>query len=319
MVANVKEREKFASLEPLKTLDLPERFGPKEQGKVCDIWHFDGLIILVRTDRLSAFDRIIGHIPGRGALLNLQSSFWFENTKDIIDNHVIAVPHPRVTIAKECEPTFPVEMVVRGYITGSTDTSLWVNYGKGLDPYGLNLPSGLKKNQKLPDPVVTPTTKGEYGEHDVPLTKEECLKRWGEEYEWVEKKALVLYVRGSEICERQDLILADTKYELREKLLTDEVHTPDSSRFWDKDDWQRSFVEGRDPREKSKEHARKFLRSQGYSGEGEPPPLPTEIVKQTLQEYIEVYERITGKRFELAPDISSPSATAAAIEDFFPA
>ena len=223
-------------MKTFKSIDL-KNLGKKYQGKVRDYYLKGNERILITTDRISAFDVILGHIPHKGQVLNQLSEFWFKKTKDIIQNHMIFSPDPNVMIAKNCE-LIPIEMVVRGYITGVTGTSIWGSYKKGDRViYGIKFPQGLKKNQKLPKPVITPTTKAEKG-HDERLTEKEILQRkivskkiWEE----MKKTALQLFEKGARISEKGGLILVDTKYEfglLNGKLiLIDEIHTPDSSRF----------------------------------------------------------------------------------------
>jgi phosphoribosylaminoimidazole-succinocarboxamide synthase len=222
----------------LMRIDLPG-LGPRQEGKVRDIYVVGDRRVLITTDRVSAFDRVLGAIPFKGQVLNQLSAWWFEQTRDIIANHVIAVPDPNVTIVREAQP-LPVEVIVRGYITGVTSTSLWTLYHQGVPrPYGLDLPPGLRKNDPLPEPVITPTTKATGGAHDERLTSDEVVARglvradlWAE----ICAAAQALFRRGQEVARRAGLILVDTKYEFGliagRPALIDEVHTPDSSRFW---------------------------------------------------------------------------------------
>ena len=220
----------------LKTVNIPG-FGKKYQGKVRDSYKVRDKRIIITTDRQSAFDRVLGFIPFKGQVLTKLSEFWFKKTADIIQNHLLSVPDPNVMVVKNCR-VIPIEMVVRGYITGVTDTSIWGSYEKGERViYGIKFPEGLRKNEKLPEPVITPTTKAAAG-HDERLTEEDILKRrivspsiWKQ----MKKAVLALYKRGQKICDKTGIILADTKYEfgLDEKgklILVDEIHTPDSSR-----------------------------------------------------------------------------------------
>jgi phosphoribosylaminoimidazole-succinocarboxamide synthase len=208
------------------------------KGKVRDRYDLGDTLALITTDRQSAFDRILATIPFKGQVLNQTGAWWFEQTKDIIPNHVIDLPDPNVTIAKKCKP-FPIEFVVRGYVTGSSSTSLWTIYNKGDREYcGIQFPDGMVKNQKLPEPVITPTTKEE--DHDRPISPDEIISEgWMEKEHWeyASQKAIDLFVRGQEISSRHGLILVDTKYEMGiaedgEITLIDEIHTPDSSRYW---------------------------------------------------------------------------------------
>ncbi len=285
----------------LKTINL-EGFGKKYSGKVRDWYILDDRRILITTDRISAFDKILGHIPYKGHVLNQLSAFWFEKTNDIINNHMISVPDPNVMIAKNATP-IPIEMVVRGYISGVTGTSIWGSYEKGERTiYGLQFPEGLRKNQKIPRPVITPTTKAEQG-HDERLTREQIIEKsicTKDVYEQMEDAALSLFQRGSEICEEKGLILVDTKYEFglhnNTVIVIDEIHTPDSSRFWIKDTYEQLFSQGKEPENFDKEFLRIWFKEQGYTGEGEPPQMPEDFIMQVSQRYQDVYEKITGKK-----------------------
>ena len=291
----------------LKTIDVPE-LGEKHQGKVRDIYFKEDMRILITTDRQSAFDVILGHIPFKGAVLNLLSQFWFEKTKSIIQNHMISVPDPNVMITQNCKPT-SVEMIVRGYITGVTKTSIWYSYEKGeREIYGLKFPEGLKKNQKLPQAVLTPTTHPEVGSklHDERLTRDEIIEQKIVEkdmYEQMEQVALSLFDFGSKHCEKQGLILVDTKYEFGihdgKLMLIDEIHTPDSSRFWKADTYQERFDHGEEPENFDKEFLRlRYAHELGYTGDGEPPEMPQDLIIDLAKRYIAVYEKISGKTFE---------------------
>ncbi len=290
----------------LKTIDL-KGFGKKYSGKVRDFYIIGNKRILITTDRISAFDVILGYIPYKGAVLNLLSKFWFEKTRDIIDNHMNSVPDPNVMIVKNCQ-LIPIEMVVRGYITGVTNTSIWGSYEKGERViYGIKFPEGLRKNQKLPSPVITPTTKEELG-HDERLTEKEILHRrivspklWKQ----MKKTTLELFERGTKICAKAGIILVDTKYEfglLNGKLmLIDEIHTPDSSRFWMKKTYKERFKKGLEPENFDKEFLRIWYAKRGYKGDGKPPKLTPEIIAQVSKRYIDIYEKITGKKFKAYP------------------
>ncbi len=274
--------------------------GEKYEGKVRDVYKKGGKMAIIATDRVSAFDKVLGTIPFRGQVLTQMAQFWFDQTKDIMSNHVLQVPAPNVMIVAECEPVM-VEFVVRGYITGNSSTSLWKTYSEGRDPYGLNLPAGLKKHQKLAEPVITPTTKAEQGEHDAPITPEEIVRRGlltKDEYDELARKTTQLYKRGAEFAAKNGMILVDTKYEFGklngEFVVIDEIHTPDSSRYWYAD----SYVEGEEPKALDKEFIRQWLLDQGFSGDGEPPALPDEIRIEAARRYIETYEKITGAQFE---------------------
>ena len=279
--------------------ELPAEFGQKVSGKVRDIYLQDGRRILITTDRISAFDRVLGLIPYKGQVLNQLSAWWFEQTSDIARNHVVSVPDPNVTVAREALP-LPLEIVVRGYITGVTTTSLWYLYENGdRQPYGIRLPDGLQKNDPLPQPIITPTTKAPSG-HDEIITVEQILANglvsaelWSE----ISATALAVFKRGQQLAARGGLILVDTKYEMGlidgQLTLIDEIHTPDSSRYWLAD----SYDERRQPENFSKEFMRKWYAEQGYRGEGEPPIMADELRVQIAERYIGTYEKLTGQVF----------------------
>lgn len=299
----------------LKTIDL-QGFGEKQSGKVRDYYIIDGnpsshkasaghRRIIITTDRISAFDQVLGCIPYKGQVLNQLAGFWFEKTDDIIENHVMEIPDPNVTIAKNAQ-TIPIEMVVRGYITGVTGTSIWGSYEKGERTiYGLQFPDGLKKNQKLPEPVITPTTKAEEG-HDERLTKADIITKNlvpQAIYEQMEEAALSLFARGTEICEKQGIILVDTKYEFGlingKVILIDEIHTPDSSRFWIKETYEDRLTKGQEPENFDKEFLRIWFKNQGYIGEGTPPQMPEDFIMEVSQRYLDIYEKITGHKLAI--------------------
>jgi phosphoribosylaminoimidazole-succinocarboxamide synthase len=275
-------------------------WGEKQTGKVRDIYQLGDKRILITTDRVSAFDRVLGAIPYKGQVLNQLSAWWFEQTRDIVNNHVVAAPDPNVTIGREAE-ALPVEVIVRGYITGITSTSLWTLYEKGeREPYGVSLPDGLKKNDALPQPIITPTTKATGGAHDERLTRTEIIERGLVDkslWEEVERAALSIFARGQEVARRAGLILVDTKYEfgLIDEQLTviDEIHTPDSSRYWEAS----SYSEGKEPTNFDKEFLREWFVQQGYRGEGTIPTMPVEFIAQVAARYIAAYERLTGLDF----------------------
>ncbi|MBI2039755.1 phosphoribosylaminoimidazolesuccinocarboxamide synthase [Candidatus Microgenomates bacterium] len=286
-----------------KTINI-KGYGKKYSGKVRDYYIFDGKRILITTDRISAFDVNLGYIPYKGAVLNLLSAFWFEKTKKIVANHMISVPDPNVMIVKDAKP-ISIEMVIRGYITGVTATSIWGSYEEGERIiYGIKFPEGLKKNQKLPTPVITPTTKAETG-HDERLTEKEILQRRiipPKLWEQMKKTALLLFEKGTEICSKAGIILVDTKYEFGlldgKLILIDEIHTPDSSRFWVKDSYNKKFSKGLEPENFDKEFLRIWYADRGYKGEGKPPKMPESLQKGVANRYITIYEKITGKKFK---------------------
>ncbi len=279
--------------------------GEKKVGKVRDIYIGGDHITLISTDRHSSFDRNIASIPFKGEVLNQISLFWFEHTKDIVQNHVISTPDPNVIVVKKCT-VLPIEMVVRGYITGSTGTSLWTLYKNGQRDFGdFILPDDIKKNQKLEQNLLTPTTKSD--EHDRPITAKEIVAEglmtqdlWNE----VSAVALKLFTRGQEIALKKGLILVDTKYEfgLDEKgklILIDEIHTPDSSRYWKADSYQGCIDQGLEPEYFDKEFLRLWFKENCDPYKDDVlPKAPTELVAELSRRYIEIYETITGKPFE---------------------
>jgi len=290
--------------DPLVDVELP--LPDRRTGKVRASYAWgSGQRLFVTTDRLSAFDHIIAGVPWKGQVLNQLAAWWFEQTADIVANHVVSVPDPNVTIARTAS-TLPIEVVVRGHITGVTDTALWTAYERGERViYGHDLPDGLVKNQALPEALVTPTTKGEAGAHDVPITCADVVEhRLVEESLWnrVHDIALALFARGVQVGQQAGLILADTKYEFGltdagELLLIDEMHTPDSSRWWVADTYDERMAAGAEPESLDKEVVRRALRDAGYSGDGEPPVLSPEVWEETTARYINAYERLTGNTF----------------------
>ncbi|OGD93743.1 phosphoribosylaminoimidazolesuccinocarboxamide synthase [Candidatus Curtissbacteria bacterium RIFCSPHIGHO2_01_FULL_41_44] len=284
------------------------RLGKRYKGKVRDWYIKNHLRILIATDRISAFDKVLGNVPFRGAVLNSLSYFWFEKTRDIVPNHMIGIIDPNVMLVTECQ-ALPVEVVVRGYITGVTGTSLWKHYSDGERLiYGIKFPEGLSKNQKLGKPVITPTTRGTgAGGHDEPITPPEIIKKKlvpANLWKQIEKIALIIFERGTRICEKAGFILADTKYEFgldrNGKLaLIDEIHTPDSSRLWVKKTYQARFKKGEEVENYDKEFMRIWFRDQGYTGRGKIPQMPETLIAQIASRYIEVYEKITGDKFSI--------------------
>jgi phosphoribosylaminoimidazole-succinocarboxamide synthase len=284
---------------PLVRTDLPE-LGERIEGKVRDIYLQPGRRILITTDRVSAFDRVLGAIPFKGQVLNQLSAWWFEQTASIVANHVVSVPDPNVTIGAEAA-ALPVEVIVRGFITGVTSTSLWTLYEQGVEePYGLDLPAGLQKNDPLPEPVITPTTKATGGAHDERLTSDQVVQQGLVEpglWAAIQEAALAVFACGQRVAADAGLVLVDTKYEfglLDGKLaLIDEIHTPDSSRYWIAD----TYASG-NPQNFDKEFLRIWFAEQGYRGDGPAPTMPDEFVAQVASRYIDAYERLTGTIFE---------------------
>ena len=286
------------------TLDKTNlKIGKKYEGKVRDNYTLNGKRIIVTTDRISAFDRVLCALPFKGQVLNQTSVFWFEQTKNLIKNHVLSVPDPNVMVVNECKP-YPVEMVVRGYITGVTTTSAWYNYERGIRNFcGNVLPEGLKKNQKFDKPIITPTTKAHKG-HDESISGEEIVKRGlidEKTYKKMEKAALALFDFGTKLVAKNNLILVDTKYEFgslnSELVLIDEIHTPDSSRFWIKDTYAELFSKGEEPQKLDKEYVRQWLSNKGFLGDGPIPAIPDEVKIEAAKRYITAYEMITSKTF----------------------
>ncbi len=280
--------------------------GKKYEGKVRDNYILNGKRIIITTDRISAFDRVLCTLPFKGQVLNQTSAFWFEKTKKIVNNHVIEVPDPNVTIGKECK-LIPVEMVVRGYLTGVTATSSWYNYERGVRDFcGNILPEGMAKNQKFSKPIITPSTKAEKGGHDESVSGEEIVKRGIVDekiYRQMEKAALALFDFGSKLVAKNNLILVDTKYEFgldenNKLMLIDEIHTPDSSRYWIKDTYEELFSRGEEPQKLDKEYIRQWLANKGFIGEGKIPEIPDDVKIETAKRYITAYEMITGKEFK---------------------
>ncbi len=279
--------------------------GEKYEGKVRDNYRLNGKRIIVTTDRISAFDRVLCALPFKGQVINQTAAFWFDRTRHIIDNHLIDVPDPNVLVAKECR-LIPVEMVVRGYLTGVTTTSAWYHYSQGKRDFcGHVLPEGMKKNQPFARPIITPSTKAEKGSHDESISAEELLRRGLVDeavYREMETAALALFEYGTELAAANNLILVDSKYEFGlsgdRVVLIDEIHTPDSSRFWVKDTYEDRFERGREPDRLDKEYVRGWLADRGFRGEGPIPHIPDEVRIEAARRYITAYEMITARSFE---------------------
>lgn len=296
----IKEQMKFT----LEGTEFP-KLGRKYKAKVRDCYLQEDKIFLISTDRQSAFDRILASIPFKGQVLTQTSAFWFENTKDIIRNHVIDVPDPNVVVCKKLG-VFPIEVVVRGYITGVTDTAAWTAYSKGGRNFcGNILPEGLKKNQKFNKPIITPTTKSE--EHDEKISGDEIIKRkllTKEQWDYISEKALKLFRRGTRIAAKNGLILVDTKYEFGfdnkgNIFLIDEIHTPDSSRFWIKETYREKFENGEEPENIDKEFLRLwFIKHCDPYKDKVLPEAPEELVVELSKRYIQLHEMTIGKKFE---------------------
>jgi phosphoribosylaminoimidazole-succinocarboxamide synthase len=287
-----------------------KELGRKLEGKVRDCYVQGDRRVLVASDRISCFDVVVGTIPFKGQVLNQIAAFWFERTKSVAPNHLLSVPDPMVSIARECRP-LPVEFVFRGYLTGSSSTSIWRAYEAGERLYcGHRLPDGLKKHQRLERALLTPTTKAEKGEHDALTSRAELVASGAisaERYDEAEAFCARLFAAGQSFAATRGLILVDTKYELGldadDKLVViDEIHTPDSSRYWYSDGYAEAFARGEDPKSLDKEYVRRWLIERGYRGEGTPPTLPDDVRCEAARRYIETYERVTGLAFEPATD-----------------
>jgi phosphoribosylaminoimidazole-succinocarboxamide synthase len=286
--------------------------GAKYEGKVRDNYTRGGHRFIVVTDRISAFDRVLGTIPFKGQVLNRLAAWWFDKTANIVPNHKIGVPDPNVLECVECTPIL-VEMVVRAYATGTTSTSLWTNYERGVRNFcGHILPEGLQKHEKLPKAILTPTTKAPKGEHDVSGSREEILATGqvsARDFDEAAELAMKLFAVGQELAAKQGLILVDTKYEFGRTpegklVVIDEVHTPDSSRFWKSETYAERFRAKQDPEPLDKDFVRRWYLSQGYKGDGEAPPMTDDVRVGAAERYIAAYEQITGEPF--VPDTSPP-------------
>lgn len=301
-------------IDPRNILDLlPNAFGMthlplpgKTVGKVREWYPLPGgKRLIITTDRLSAFDRILARVPYKGQVLNQLSAWWFDQTRDIFPNHLLALPDPNAAIVTEVEPLL-VEVVVRGYISGVTSTALWYRYHLGeREIYGYSFPDGLQKNQALPEPIITPTTKGGLTGHDERLTCAEVVSQGildAETWAQVQSAALAIFKRGQELAHRAGLVLVDTKYEFGRApdgriLLIDEVHTPDSSRFWKADSYQARLAAGLEPENFDKEFVRIAYAEKGYRGDGEIPAMPDALWAAASERYIAIYEMLTGETF----------------------
>ncbi|MBI3036389.1 phosphoribosylaminoimidazolesuccinocarboxamide synthase [Candidatus Woesearchaeota archaeon] len=274
-------------------------------GKVRDNYILNDKRIMVTTDRISAFDVVLTTLPFKGQVLNQMSQFWFEKTKHIANNAVIDIPDPNVTVARNCKPIM-VEFVVRGYITGVTTTSIWYNYERGAREFcGHKLPNGLRKDEKLPQPLLTPSTKAEKGQHDESVSRMEVINRGlltAAEFDEIAAVSMKLFELGQKVAAKQGIILVDTKYEFGydengKVTLIDEVHTPDSSRFWFSDSYEELFKAGKEQMKIDKEYVRKWLADRGFVGEGAVPKIPDDVRVEAARRYIEAYELVTGQQF----------------------
>ena len=297
----------------LASTDFPG-LGPRIEGKVRDSYVSGKRRFIVVTDRVSCFDRVVGTLPFKGQVLNQIAAFWFERTRAIAPNHLLEVPDPNVSIVSECRP-LPVEFVYRAYLTGSTSTSIWTAYARGERSYcGHRLPDGLRRHEPLPQPILTPTTKAPQGEHDELTSRAELIARGTlseARYDECARITGALFAEGTRFAATRGLILVDTKYEIGldergELVVVDEIHTPDLSRYWYRDAYQRAMSAGRDPEALDKEYVRRWLGERGYRGEGAPPEIPVEVRCEAARRYIEAFEQVTGRAFEPDPEPPLP-------------
>jgi phosphoribosylaminoimidazole-succinocarboxamide synthase len=302
---------------PFRTIggEALERYDGKVRD--CFIDAARGERIIVVTDRLSAFDAVVGTIPFKGQVLNQLAQFWFDRTRAIAANHMLRVPDPNVMIARECEP-LPVELVMRAYLTGVTSTSIWKAYETGARRFcGHALPDGMRKNQPLPQPILTPSTKAAKGDHDVSVSRDELLAMGRISpalFDRAAELAAALFAEGQRHAAARGLILADTKYEIGldrsrpagdQLVVIDEIHTPDSSRYWYASDYEARLAAGDEPRSLDKEYVRRWLANEArWSGDGPPPVMPDDVRVEAARRYIASYEMVTGQTF--VPDPRDP-------------
>jgi len=296
----------------LERLDLPA-LGELYRGKVRDNYSRGDRIVMVTTDRVSAFDHVLGTIPFKGEVLSRLTAFWFEKVKDIAPTHVLDLPDPSVMVVKRAQ-ALPIEIVIRGYVTGS----LWRDYQAGkAGAYGIEWPKGLRKDERFDRAIITPSTKEQYGKHDEPISEQAILERkLVDPGVWREATAIAhrLFERGQAWARTRGLILVDTKYEMGiadgKLVVIDEIHTPDSSRYWVADGYEERFAKGGEQQMLDKENIRQWLiQEHGFSGHGKPPPLTDDVRVMLARKYIDVYERLTGETF-----VSDVGSVAARIE-----
>ncbi|MGE4350965.1 MAG: phosphoribosylaminoimidazolesuccinocarboxamide synthase [Bdellovibrionales bacterium] len=280
------------------------------RGKVRDHYDLSGnRRLMITTDRQSAFDQVLAAVPFKGQVLTAAARFWFEQTADIVPNHVIEYPDPNVVLARKMN-MLPIEVVVRDYLTGTTSTSVWSMYHVGnRKPYGIQLPDGMKKNEKLPQTILTPTTKGLMGDHDMPVTTAQIIERGllsEAQMRDLEQAALALFEKGKEIAAKHGLILVDTKYEFgydENGILTiaDEIHTPDSSRYWIAETYEERMNNGLEPDSLDKEFLRLWISARCDPYNEPIPDIPDDTLVDFSARYIDLYEKISGKNFEIPP------------------
>jgi phosphoribosylaminoimidazole-succinocarboxamide synthase len=289
--------------------------GKRYQGKVRDNYSTaDGRRIIVVTDRVSAFDRVLGTLPFKGQVLNQLAAYWFEQTRELVPNHVLSVPDPNAMECTECEP-LPVELVVRAYLTGVSGTSILTAYQRGEREFcGHRLPEGLTPHGPLPEPLLTPTTKAAHGEHDQNVSRAQLLAAGtisAEDFDRAAGYAMALFAFGQKLCAQRGLILVDTKYELGKTrdgrlVLIDEIHTPDSSRFWFAESYAQRMRAAQTPESFDKEYLRRWLAAQGFRGDGPVPQIPDEVRLEAARRYIEACDTVRGSAF--VPDLQPPAA-----------
>jgi phosphoribosylaminoimidazole-succinocarboxamide synthase len=308
----------------LSGLNIPEAEG-FYSGKVRECYSIKSALtgekrILVATDRLSAFDVILTTIPFKGTLLSQMTAYWFNETKNIVPNHVIEVPHPNVFVCEEVD-IIPIEVVVRGYLTGSA----WRDYSAGNPISGVTVKPGKKKNEQFSVPLITPSTKAEIGKHDIPISGRELVSQGVVEqkvWDQVTEKALALFEFGTKRAAERGLILVDTKYEFgmkkgsKEILLADEIHTSDSSRYWVSESYSKRMAAGEEPDMLDKEFVRRWLMERDYMGNGEPPGMTDEFRVETAERYMQAYEKITGQNFQ-APVGSQTEQIIEVVKSYF--
>ena len=310
-------------LEDATIAELPNHY----RGKVRDNYDLpDGTRLIIATDRLSAFDRAIAAIPFKGQVLTQLARFWFDRTADICPNHVIAYPDPNVLLCRRLD-IMPVEVVVRDYLAGTTATSVWSMYQAGRrEIYGLRFPDGLRENERLPQTIITPTTKARDGEHDEPVSEAEIFDRGlvsSAQWREISRRALALFAHGRAFAARRGLILVDTKYEFgidadRTIVLADEIHTPDSSRYWFAASYQQRFAAGEPPDSFDKDFLRRWVAARCDPYRDPIPPIPREIIAEAARIYIDVFETITGEKFvALQPEMPVLTRIRANLQRYF--
>jgi phosphoribosylaminoimidazole-succinocarboxamide synthase len=290
-------------------------FAARYEGKVRDNYSTtDGRRVIIVTDRVSAFDRVLGTLPFKGQVLNGLAAYWFEQTRSIVPNHLLSVIDPNAMECVECQP-LAVEMVVRGYLTGVSDTSILTAYQRGERVFcGHALADGMKPHQRLPEPLLTPTTKAAHGQHDANVSRAELLASGAvsaADFDHAAEYARALFAFGQKLCAERGLIMVDTKYEFGKTkdgriVLIDEIHTPDSSRFWFRKSYEERFARGETPESFDKEYLRRWLAAQGFRGDGPIPTIPEEVRLEASRRYIEACEMVQGTPF--VPDLEAPLA-----------